>query len=485
MQEKSLQKKVMSGMFWRFGERICAQLVTFLVSVVLARILDPSHYGVVSLITIFITIANVFVTDSFGKALIQKKNADSCDYSSVFYFNILFSWLVYAIIFSLAPLVARFYKEPILTPTLRVLALKLPLAGVNSVQQAYVSKNMLFKRFFWSTLIGTIVSGFVGIVMALAGMGVWALVGQYLTNSAMDTIILWVTVKWRPTKEWSWDRLKNLLTFGWKILLTSLINSVYDNLRSLIIGKAYSSADLAYYTKGIHYPNLIITNVNTSISSVLFPAMSTMQDDKNRLKESVRKSISVSTYIIFPLMAGLAAIAPNLIAWMLTEKWLPCVPYLRIACVYLALYPINITNLQAIMAIGKSDVYLKLNIIKKVIGIICVVLSLPFGVKIFAASEIIVGITAVTTNITANKKLLGYSGMDLWKDIYKSLAFSLIMAGSILLLNRYLCVITSSYILKMFIEVVAGAIIYIASSYVAKSKEFFYILNVVKKRNKK
>lgn len=482
MQDKSLQNKVMSGMFWRFGERICAQLVTFLVSVVLARILDPSHYGVISLITIFITIANVFVTDSFGKALIQKKDADSCDYSSVFYFNIIFSWVVYFIIFAFAPLVSKFYNEPILTPTLRVLALKLPLAGINSVQQAYVSKNMLFKRFFWSTLIGTIVSGIVGIAMALAGMGVWALVGQYLTNSTMDTLVLWITVKWRPTKEWSWDRLKKFLTFGWKILLTSLINSVYDNLRSLIIGKAYTSADLAYYTKGIHYPNLIITNVNTSISSVLFPAMSTMQDDRSRLKQSVRKSISISTYIIFPLMAGLAAIAPNLIAWMLTEKWLPCVPYLRIACIYLALYPINITNLQAIMAVGKSDIYLKLNIIKKVIGIICVIVSLPFGVEIFAASEIIVGITAVTTNITANNKLLGYTGWDLWNDISKSLIFSLIMAGSIIALDHCMGRWISSYLIKMVIEIVVGCLIYVGSSYLTHSKEFMYIMGILKKK---
>lgn len=482
MQDKNLQKKVMSGMFWRFGERICAQLVTFLVSVVLARILDPSHYGVISLITIFITIANVFVTDSFGKALIQKKEADSCDYSSVFFFNIIFSWVVYFSIFAFAPLVSRFYNEPILTPTLRVLALKLPLAGINSVQQAYVSKNMLFKRFFWSTLIGTVVSGVVGIAMALAGMGVWALVGQYLTNSTMDTLVLWITVKWRPTKEWSWDRLKKLLTFGWKILLTSLINSVYDNLRSLIIGKVYTSTDLAYYTKGIHYPNLIITNVNTSISSVLFPAMSTMQDDKERLKQSIRKSISISTYIIFPLMAGLAAIAPNLIAWMLTEKWLPCVPYLRIACIYLALYPINITNLQAIMAVGKSAVYLKLNIIKKVIGIICVILSLPFGVEIFAASEIIVGITAVTTNITANKKLLGYTEWDLWNDISRSLIFSLIMAGSIIALDHCMGKLNSSYLIKMIVEIIAGGLFYVLSSYLTHSKEFMYIMNILKKK---
>ena len=246
MAENTLRRKVLTGMFWRFGERICAQLVTFVVSIVLARILDPSHYGIISMITIFITIANVFVTDSFGKALVQKKDANSADFSSVFYFNILFSWIVYAVVYVIAPYIASFYNEPLLTPTMRVLALQLPLAGVNSVQQAYVSKNMLFKRFFWSTLIGTVVSGFVGIGMAVAGLGVWALVGQSLTNSVMDTVVLWFTVRWRPTREWSWKKLTELLSFGWKMLLTSLVNSLYDNLRSFIIGKSYTSAGLAF-----------------------------------------------------------------------------------------------------------------------------------------------------------------------------------------------------------------------------------------------
>ena len=481
MAENTLRRKVLTGMFWRFGERICAQLVTFVVSIVLARILDPSHYGIISMITIFITIANVFVTDSFGKALVQKKDANSADFSSVFYFNILFSWIVYAVVYVIAPYIASFYNEPLLTPTMRVLALQLPLAGVNSVQQAYVSKNMLFKRFFWSTLIGTVVSGFVGIGMAVAGLGVWALVGQSLTNSVMDTVVLWFTVRWRPTREWSWKKLTEMLSFGWKMLLTSLVNSLYDNLRSFIIGKSYTSADLAFYTKGIHYPSLVITTVNTSIGSVLFPAMSKLQDDKDRLKRSVRKSISVSTFVIFPLMALLAAVAPNLISWMLTDKWLPCVPFLQIACIYLAFYPINTANLQAIIALGRSDVYLKLNIIKKIIGVVCVLISLPFGVTILAGSEIIVGIAAVTTNISANKKLLNYSAKDLFDDVYKSALLSILMVVGISVLEHYLLLIISSSFMRMMIEILFGSGFYLIGSIILKSEELNYVVKILKK----
>lgn len=485
MAEKNLKSQVLSGMFWRFGERICAQLVTFIVSIVLARILSPEHYGTVTLLTIFITIANVFVSDGFGKALIQKKNVTDLDYSSVFYFNMIFSWVVYLIIFLIAPLVADFYDNSILTPALRVLALKIPLAGINSIQHAYVSKHMMFRRFFWSTLIGTIISAGVGIVMALTGFGVWALVAQYLTNSFIDTVVLWFTVKWRPKKMFNLKSVTGLLGFGWKILMTSLINTLYENLRNLLIGKFYSKEDLAFYSRGTSYPILIINNVNTTISSVLFPAMSKIQDDKMRLKQSMRKSISMSTFILFPLMMGLSAIADPIVRLMLTEKWLPCVPYLRIACVYLSFYPINIANLQAIMAVGKSDVYLKLNIVKKVIGLVLLLVSLPFGVTAIAASEILVAIFAVLTNVSANKKLLDYSLIDLLKDIGKNLIISLIMFVTVYAFERFVSIYIGNLILSIIIEIALGGLVYIAFARLFKSEDLNYILSTLKKKQNK
>ena len=254
---------------WRFAERCGAQLVTFVVSIVLARILSPDDYGTVALVTVFTTILQVFVDSGLGTALIQKKNADDLDFSSVFYFNFVVCLVLYAGMFLAAPLIASFYNDLTLTPIIRVISLTIVISGVKGIQQSFVSRNMLFKRFFFSTLGGTIFSAIIGIAMAYAGCGVWAIVAQQLSNTAIDTLILWLTVKWRPKKMFSWERLKTLFSFGWKLLISSLLDTVYSNIRSLVIGKMYSPSDLAYYNQGDKLPSTVITNINTSIASVL------------------------------------------------------------------------------------------------------------------------------------------------------------------------------------------------------------------------
>ena len=362
---QSMRGKVFSGLFWKFGERISAQLISLIVSIVLARLLSPDDYGAVALVMVFITIANVFVASGFGNALIQKKNADNLDFSSVFYLNIALGLVLYAVLFFASPAIASFYNMPVLSPALRVLGIRIVVASVNSVQQAYVSRHMLFKRFFWSTLFGTLVSGVVGITMAYHGFGVWALVAQYLTNTCTDTIVLWFTVKWRPIFRCSLERAKGLFSYGWKLLVSALLDTGYKQLRSLIIGKKYTSADLAYYNQGDKYPGLIVNNINTSISSVLFPAMSQFQDDRERVKQMTRRAIQISSYIMWPMMIGFAVVAEPFVSLVLTDKWLPCVPFIRIFCFTYGLYPIHTANLQAINALGRSDLFLRLEIIKK------------------------------------------------------------------------------------------------------------------------
>lgn len=476
---RNLKFKVFSGMFWRFGEQISSQLVMFIVSVILARLLTPKEYGLVAIVTVFVTIANVFINDSFSKALIQNKAVSSLDFSSVFYFNVLFSWVIYFIIFLVAPIIAEFYGSNILTPVTRTLALIIPISGVNSIQQAYVSKTMQFQRFFWSTLIGTISSGIVGIFMAYRGFGIWALVGQQLTNNLVNTFVLWITVKWRPTFEFSFHRLKILINFGWKVLFTNLINTIYDNIKSLIMGKIYSSRTLAFYNRGVSYPSLIVLNISISLDSVLFPALSEIQNDKKRIKNAIRKSISVTTYIIFPLMAGLAAVSYNLVSWMLTDKWLSAVPYIQIECLVFALYPINITNLQAILAVGKSSTYLTLNIIKKGIGFLCVFISIPFGPFVMASSDIIVGLLAIITNLSANKRLFNYSFDELTKDCLKNFIMSIVMF-CIVLFTGEIRNITGSSFIALIIQILVGVFVYVLLSICLKSKEFKYILKVIK-----
>ena len=247
---KSDKNSVVINFIWRFAERCGAQLVTFIVSIVLARILSPEDYGQIALITVFTTIMQVFVDSGLGLALIQKKDADDLDFSSVFYFNFAVCLVLYAVMFVAAPFIASFYKDTTLTPIIRVISLTIVISGVKGIQQSYVSRNMLFKRFFFSTLGGTIFSAFLGIGLAYAGFGVWAIVAQQLSNTTIDTLILWLTVKWRPKKMFSWKRLKSLLSFGWKMLVSSLLDTVYNNIRSLIIGRMYSSSDLAYYNQG-------------------------------------------------------------------------------------------------------------------------------------------------------------------------------------------------------------------------------------------
>lgn len=476
-------KGVFYNLIWKFAERITAQLVTLVVSIVLARMLDPSHYGVISMVTIFITIANVFVSDGFGSALIQKKNADAIDFSSVLYFNILFSIFLYAVLFLCAPFISRFYGKgyEILTPVTRVLGLRLILTSINSVQQAYVSRHMIFKKFFWSTLFGTVVSGIVGIIMAYNGFGVWALVAQYLTNTTIDTLVLQIVLNKWPIKAFSWQRLKTLLSYGYKILLTNLTITGYQELRALIIGKLYSSNDLAYYDKGKQFPNLVVTNINTSISAVLFPRLAQEQDDICKLKYITRKSVRFSAFIMSPIMLGLAAIAEPFISIILTDKWLPCVHLLQLFCVFYLFQPIQTANTQAIKALGRSDLALKLEIIRDIIQLVSLVCVMWISVDAIVISMAILSLLFVFINGFPNIKLINYSFKEqlqdfIWPLFISSFMMVIVMLVGNLTLNKYFL---------LALQVIIGGLIYITLSIVTKNPEFKYFLSYIFKLIKK
>lgn len=477
----SSNSNVFSSIIWRFSERFLATFVSFFVSVILARIIAPENYGIISLTSIFITFANVFVSDSFGKALIQKKEVTNEDYSTVFYFNFCFSILLYLIIFLVAPYISAYFEMPLLSSTLRVLALRLPLSSLNSIQHAYVSKNMLFKRFFWSTLFGTILSGLVGVIMAVNGYGVWALVAQNLSNSAIDTLVLWFTVKWRPIFCFKYNRLKKCLSLGSSILTTSILNSFYDNFRSLIIGTKFTSADLAYYTKGIHYPSLIITNVNTSIGSVMYPAFSGEQKNKIKLKKMLRKSISLSTFIIFPMMIGLAVVAEEFIVLLLTDSWINSVLFLQIGCIYLSLYPINTINLQVLLALGEGKLYFKMNVVKKICGLILVLFSVRYGIYAIAASEIILSVISLFINISATKKKVDYRVRELIEDTAGNLVTSILMCLIVIILGNFLVQTNLSLLICLLLKVVVGFSSYILLNVIFGSRNLYQIKKILKK----
>lgn len=476
MAEDSLKKQTLSSFIWRFAERCGAQGVQFVVSIVLARLLSPDDYGTLELITVFTNILAVFINSGMSVALIQKKDADDLDYSTLFIFNVFMCISLYLVMFFCAPLIARFYERMELIPLIRISSLMFLISGVKGIQCAYVSKHLIFKKFFFATLIGTVISAFVGIFMAYKGMGAWALVGQNLTNEIIDTTILWITVKWRPKWMFSFGRLKGLFSYGWKILVTSLIDTIYGQLRSLIIGKIYTSADLAYYSKARNFPSLIITNVNSSIDSVLLPSMSTVQDDKLAVKSMTRRAIKISTYVMAPFLMGLAACGKQVISILLTDKWLPAYSFMVIFCFTFMFYPIHTANLNAIKAMGRSDLFLKLEIIKKFIGFFIVLATMKISVLAMALSGIVASVLDQIINSWPNKKLMNYSYIEQLKDILPGILLAVFMGGCVYCVNF----LHLNNWLTLIIQVPLGAIIYIGLSALFKLESFTYILDMIK-----
>ncbi len=473
---KATKQTVLSNFIWRFAERCGAQVVQLIVSIVLARILAPEAYGTIALVLVFANILQVFVDSGLGNALIQKKDADDLDFSSVFYFNICWCFVLYAIIYFCAPLISDFYDDQSLTAIVRVLCLTVVISGLKNVQQAYVSRTMQFKKFFFATLLGTIMSAIIGILLASVGFGVWALVAQKLVNLFVDTLVLWITVKWRPKLMFSFQRLKGLLSYGWKLLVSSLLDAVYNDLRQIIIGKLYTESDLAYYNQGKQFPNLIVTNINISIDSVLFPVMSFEQDDKEQLKKMMRRVMKISTFILAPVMIGLAFAAPTVISLVLTDKWLPCVPYLRIFCISFMFYPLHTANLNAIKAMGRSDLFLKLEVSKKIIGFLLLIATMRLGVIFMAYSLLVSSIINQIINSLPNYKLLNYSYLEQLKDILPNIVISVVMGIAI----NFIALMEMPKLLILLIQVILGIVIYLLLSVAFKNESLSYMLEIVK-----
>lgn len=471
------KQKVVSNLIWRFMERFGSQLVSFVVQIVLARMLAPSVFGTVAKVTIITSILLVFVDSGMANSLIQKKNPDDLDFSSVFFFNLAFCLVLYAGLFAAAPAIARFYKDAQLTAIIRVLGLTVVVAGVKNVQQAYVSKTLQFKRFFFATLGGTLLSAVVGIAMVYAGFGVWAIVAQQLTNVTVNTGILWLTVGWKPKWMFSFARLKGLLSYGWKLLVSGLLDTVYNKLREILIAVFYTDADLAFYNRGMTYPNLLVENINASIDSVLLPVLSAEQEHREQVRSMTRRAIRISTYVMMPLMMGLAVCAEPLIRLLLTEKWLPCVPYLRIFCFSYAFYPLHTANLNAIKAMGRSDLFLKLEIIKKIIGVAVLAITLPYGVYAMALSLLFTSVLSQLINSWPNAKLLGYSYAKQLKDMLPAILLSVVMGLAVYPVT----LLGWSDWLTLPVQVVLGAAVYVAGSVIFKLDSFNYLLSILKK----
>lgn len=474
-----MRKQVFLGFFWKFSEQISAQLVAFVISVILARLLSPSDYGIVALVNVFIIIANVFVTSGLGTALIQKKDSDDIDFSTVFYLNEAASIIIYGIIYIGAPYISKFYEIPELVEVTRVFALVIPLSAFNAIQQAYVSKHMLFKKIFVSTTISAIISGIIGIILAYTGFGVWSLVGQILSNTILISIILFVQLRWYPRLVFSWNRARPLISFGWKILAASLLGQIFNQLRTLLLGKVYTSADLAYYNRGQKFPELISSNVDGTISTVLFPALSKYSDDIQKVKELTRISIRTSTFIIMPLMFGMAATAKPIILILLTSKWSEAIPYMQFLCVAVAFGTVSTANLQTLSAIGRSDVVLKLEFIKKPLYLILLVIGIKISVLAVAYTMALYSILAMFLNMSPNRKLLSYKFSEQLLDIFPSV----INSSCLFILVKLVGLLHLQLFVLLIIQVIAGMFFYVTIAYATKMKAFMYLLDMLVKRN--
>ena len=468
--------KIISSLSWKLMERGGTNGVQFLVQIVLARLLSPEEFGTIAIVMVFINIAQVFVQSGFNTALIQKKDADKVDFSSIFYLSLGVAGIVYIIIFQLAPYIAVIYMRPILTPVLRVLSLTLFPGAFNSIQNAYVSRNLMFKKLFKSSLGAMFISGILGIVAAYQGLGIWALVIQQLTNQILITIIMWITVKWRPHLYFSFERIKCLFAFGSKLLVSGLIDTFYRDLRTLIIGKMYTPEMLGFYNRGQQFPNVIVSNINGSIQSVMLPALSAHQDNRKTVNAMMRRSIKISSFLIFPMMIGMMVIAEPLVKIVLTDKWLPAVPFLQIFCISYALMPIHTANLQAINALGRSDIFLRLEIIKKIVGLTILVISLPFGVYAIAIGQVVSGVISTFINAYPNNQLLDYSYKEQVIDIIPSLTISIIMG---LVVNSFSFLNLAVWNIFV-IQVSTGIVIYFILARLFKLESFSYLVVTIK-----
>ena len=467
----SLGTKAAYGLVWTLGEKILANGVSFMVSLILARLLSPETYGTVGITMIFINISNALVEGGFGSALIQKEDADALDFHTVFLVEMLLAAILYLILLASAREIAAFYKEPQIAQVLRVCGCSLFLGGIRNVQHAYVSRQMDFRKFFCATLSGTVLSGAAGALMAFLGFGVWALVTQQLLNGLMDAVLLFFSISWKPQLHFSLRRLKCLYAYGWKICAAGLLSTLYANLYGLVIGKAFSKELLALFNKGNAFPALVTNNVSGPVNAVTFPALAACQTDRIRLKEMTRKTLITSSYLLWPLLVGLAASAAPMVELLLTKKWADCVIFLQISAIAGLFWPVSAANGQLINAIGRSDISLRLDLWKKLGGLLLLGGTLPFGIVPLAWGRAVGQLFAAICDAYPNRKLISYGYIGQLKDLTPN-----ILANAVLFISmKLVSFLPLSLPLCFILQIAAGIGTYLLYSCLFRLEGFTYV----------
>lgn len=472
---------VAKSILWKLLERTGAQIMGFVVTIILARLLLPEQYGLIALIIIFINMCNVIIDGGLNTALVQKKNADNTDFSTIFYSSLFISVLLYWGLYLSAPSIAAFYDESILVNVIRVLGLNLIFYAVNSVQRAYVSKHMLFNKLFYSSFISVFLSGTIGVFLAYNGWGVWALVGQNLSCTIFTCIVMWITIRWRPLLVFSFKRFKGLFNYGWKIFVANLTTVIFVEIRKLLIGKMYVASDLAYYEKGEQFPGLVMSNIFVSVQAILLPTFSQYQEDKLKVKMLMRKFTKISCFVIYPLMVGLMVTAEPLVLLLLGKKWEVVIPFIQIMCIANFFKPITLSNLEAIKALGYSGITLKLEIIKKVVDITILIISIRLSVFAVAWGMVLFNFCCIFINLAPNVKLLNYKIREQIWDATPTFVISILM-GLIIYSVRFAEI--PNFVL-LIVQVFLGILVYVVLCRVFKEESFMYLLSIVREKYRK
>ena len=480
MAEKITRGKVITSLLWKLFERMGRKGITFIISLILARLLTPDDYGIVVLVMVFIDLAITFIDNGFAVALVQKKNADDLDYSSIFYLSLVFAGICYAVLWFFAPQIACFYKIPEIQSVLRVLSLIIFIGVINSIQYTILSRNMHFKQSFKVTIIAVSISAVLGIVLAYHGFGVWALVWQKIISYIVSCIIMFWLIKWHPRLMFSFKRIGKLFSFGVNTFFASVLNFAYNDLCSLVIGKSFSSADLGIYSKGITFPQFIVSNLDGSIQSVMFPAFAAYQDDRQRLKEMVRRSIVTSCFFVIPAMVGLAVVAEPLVVLLLTEKWLPCVFFLQWACIKFAFWPIQTANMQVLKAMGYGGTLLRFETIKKIICVagFCLAAFWFRSLKAIVILDALATLISVIISTLPNSRYINYSIHQQLMDVFPSVVLSAVMG---------LCIVGMRFfglgsVLTMVLQTAVGMLVYFGLAFLFRLESLGYLLRIIRRQ---
>lgn len=471
-------KKIISGFIWSFGERLAAQIVTTVVTIILARLLSPDDYGIISIVMVLISLLDIFVSSGLVCSLIQKREVDELDFNTAFTISLSLASVLYFVLFWIAPLLAEYYGKPILTSVFRVMGIRLFFAALNSIQQAHIRRNMQFKRFFFSTSIGTVVSAFVGVGMAYCGYGVWALVGQYLTNTTMDTIILHITGGWKPRIQFSCQKAKQIWTFGWKVLFTQLVCGLEDNVRSLIVGKAFGTSELAYYDQGQKYPNILVANISSTVEKVMLPAFSKSQDNIDELRLMLRKTIRIGIFILAPVLIGFGVLAEQFVHIILSDKWSPVIPFIHIFCLSYLTRPLEVACRQALLALGKSKEVMYCIIVIDGTGLLFVIYSVVVlhNVLAIAFFSLITTLISIASFLLLTRKTIRYSFREQLYDFFPSIMIAMIMGGCVYFVGRT----GTDSLLVLGSQIVVGIVVYIGEAALFRLEPFEILLNLIK-----